>query len=260
MTRRGPYENADSKSSPRAVLIAASGAVLVLYYLLLKFVPVPGLGAGRLDSFGNLPAYIDRAVFGTRHLWAYGTTTGMGVTYDPEGILSTLPAIATLLIGIVAGEGIRKHHAGKKKLVSLLMAGGMLLVAGWLLQPFMPINKRLWTSTFVLVSSGVSLLVFALLYGVVDLRRSRWWTWPALVFGTNAIFAFVLSSVITTLTDRIPIASGGGSLTLHRWAYQHLFATWLVPVHASLAYAITIVLLNLVVIWPLHRKRIFLRF
>jgi predicted acyltransferase len=124
----------------------------------------------------------------------------------------------------------------------------------------MPINKRLWTITFVLVSSGVSLLVFALLYGVVDLRRSRWWTWPALVFGTNAIFAFVLSSVITTLTDRIPIASGGGSLTLHRWAYQHLFATWLVPVHASLAYAITIVLLNLVVIWPLHRKRIFLRF
>ena len=258
MTWRTRGEEAASKSR-RAVLMAVSAAALV-YYLLLKFVPVPGLGAGRLDSFGNLPAYIDRAVFGTRHMWAYGTTSGMGVTYDPEGILSTLPAIATLLIGILVGEWIRTQHAGKKKLVSLVLCGGMLLLAGWLLQPFMPINKRLWTSTFVLASSGVSLLVFALLYGVVDLRRSRWWIGPVVVFGTNAILAFVLSNVITTLTDRIHIASSsGGSLTLHRWAYQHLFATWLAPVHASLVYAITIVLLNLVLIWPLHRKRIFLR-
>lgn len=259
MTCRRRGEEAASKTE-RTVLMAVSGAVLVVYYLLLKFVPVPGLGAGRLDSFGNLPAYIDRAAFGTGHMWAYGTTSGIGVTYDPEGILSTLPAIATLLIGILTGEWIRTQRPGKKKLLSLVLFGGMLLIAGWLLQPFMPINKRLWTSTFVLASSGVSLLVFALLYGVVDLRRSRWWTWPALVFGTNAILAFVLSSVITTLTDRIHIASSSGSsLTFHKWAYQHLFATWLEPVHASLAYAITIVLLNLVLIWPLHRKRIFLR-
>lgn len=258
-TRRKRGEEEDSKSE-RTVLMAVSGAILVFYYLLLKFVPVPGLGAGRLDSFGNLPAYLDRAAFGTRHMWAYGTTSGMGVTYDPEGILSTLPAIATLLIGIVVGEWIRTQHPGKKKLLSLLLWGGMLLLAGWLLQSLMPINKRLWTSTFVLASSGVSLLVFALLYGVVDLRLSRWWTWPALVFGTNAILAFVLSSVITTLTDRIHItSSSGNSLTLHKWAYQHLFATWLEPVHASLAYAIAIVVRNLLLMWPLYRKRIFLR-
>jgi predicted acyltransferase len=250
-----------AKPGRRSILFAGvTAAILALYWALLKLVPVPGFGAGRLDSYGNLPAYIDRAVFGLQHLWPYGLTPGVGVTYDPEGILSTLPALTNVLIGILAGEWIRSKHSGRRKALMLIFAGAVLALSGWLLNPLLVINKRIWTSTFVLLSGGVSLLVFALCYWIIDLRRSRWWTPPALVFGTNAILAFALSSVLTTLSDRIhvPVANGP-RLSLHQWGDSYLFATWLSPVHASLAYAITIVLLNMVLIFPLYRKRIFLR-
>jgi len=242
-----------------AILAGATLAILAGYWALLKLVPVPGFGAGRLDSLGNLGAYIDRAILGTRHMWPWGLTPSHGVTYDPEGLLSTLPAIATLLLGILAGEWLRTGYSAKRKTLALALAGAILSMAGWLLHPLLPINKKLWTSTFVLFSGGVSLLVFSLCYAVLDLRRWKWWAPPALVFGTNAIVAFALSNVITTLTDRIHVPVGGGELTLHAWGYQFIFASWLRPVNASLAYAIAIVALNLAILLPLYRRRIFLR-
>jgi predicted acyltransferase len=124
----------------------------------------------------------------------------------------------------------------------------------------LPINKKLWTSTFVLFSGGVSTLMFSLCYAILDVRRWKWWAFPTLVFGTNAIVAFALSNVITTLTDRIHVPDGsGGTLTLHTWGYQCFLAIKLSPVHASLAYAVAIVMINLAVLLPLYRKRIFLR-
>jgi predicted acyltransferase len=253
-------QNERSKArTETAILASVTVAILACYCLLLKFVPVPGFGPGRLDSLGSLPAYIDRVVFGARHLWAYGITPGAGVTYDPEGILSTLPAIATVLIGILVGEWIRTRRSDRQKLVSLVLAGAVLLLAGWVLQPLLPINKRLWTSTFVLFTGGISILVFAFIYAIVDLRQSRWWNSPMLVFGTNAILAFLLSSLITSSLDHIHVAGGGAAISLHKWLYRHVFATWLAPIHASLLYAIAIVLVNLVLVYPLYRKRIFLR-
>ena len=133
------------------------------------------------------------------------------------------------------------------------------MLAGWFLHPWLPINKKILTSTFALLSSGVSLLAFCVWFVILDVRRWRWWAGPALIFGTNAIFAFVLSNVITTLSDRIHVRVGGGNLSLHAWGYQYGFASWMQPVHASLAYAITIVFLNLGIVGLLHRKRIFLR-
>jgi predicted acyltransferase len=242
-------------------IIAAVIAVLLgIYWALLKLVPVPGFGAGNLDSRGNLAAYIDRALFGTHHMWAYGTTPGYGVTFDPEGILSTSGALASLLIGVLAGEWMRSAHTTRRKIAGLLGCGAVLLFASWLLHPLLPINKKIWTSTFTLQSSGVSLLAFAFFYWIVDVQRWRWWTPPALVLGTNAILAFVFSTAMTTFSDRIHIPDANGApLTLHKWLYQHWFASWMVPVHASLGYAIMIVLLNVAILWPLYHRRIFLR-
>lgn len=231
--------------------------ILFGYWATLRFVPVPGFGTNRLDSLGYLGAYIDRAVFGINHLWAYGTTPGVGVTYDPEGILSTLPAIATTLIGVLTGEFLRVTRSLRANSGYLAAAGFLLFVAGVLLNPVFPINKRMWTSTFVLLSGGVALMLFALLLYVVDIKQWRRWSAPLLVFGTNAIFTFALSNVITMMTDRIHI--GAPPLSLHQWGNVHLFASWLPPVTASLAYAISIVLLNMLVVLPLYRKRIFLR-
>jgi predicted acyltransferase len=239
------------------VILSIIVVILAGYWALLKFFPVPGFGPGRLDSLGNLGAYIDRAVFGTNHLWAYGLTPGYGVTYDPEGLLSTLPALTNLLVGILVGAWLRTKSSPARKALAILAIGIVLFFAGRLLDPLMPINKRIYTPTFALLSIGFGMIAFSAFYWIIDIRRWRWWTPPALVFGTNAIFAFAISTVITSLFDLI--RAGGDRLSLHTWAYTHLFLPWLSPVHASLAYAITIVLLNLAIVLPLYRRRIFLR-
>jgi predicted acyltransferase len=243
-----------------AFLSGIAVALLAIYWALLKLVPVPGFGAGQLDSLGNIAAYVDRSLLGTNHLWAWGLTPGYGVTFDPEGLLSTLPAIASLLFGIIAGEWLLTEDSKNRQVLTLAGSGLVLALAGWILHPLLPINKKLWTSTFALFSGGVSVLIFSALYSILDIKRWRWWTPPALVLGTNAILAFALSNVITTLTDRVHVNLRDGSApTLHQWGYHALFATWLEPVHASLAYAIAILLLNIVLVYPLFRRRIFLR-
>jgi predicted acyltransferase len=131
----------------------------------------------------------------------------------------------------------------------------------------MPINKRIWTSTFALLSGGLTLLAFALLYWFLDIRSAPRWARPATgffrIFGTNAIAAFVLSSVITATLDAIHLRIGstgsGVAVSLHHAAYQHLFAPWLPLRIGSLAYALTIVALNATLLYPLYRKRIYLR-
>jgi len=227
--------------------------ILSGYWALLRFVPVPGFGANRLDSLGYLGAYVDRAVFGIHHLWPYGTTPGVGVTYDPEGILSTLPAIATTLIGVLAGELQRTKLSLTHKAAYLAASGLVFFGAGLLLNPSFPVNKRIWSSTFVLLSGGASLVVFAVLLYIIDLKQWKRWTPPLLVFGTNAILAFALSSMITVLTDRIHV----GSPTFHQWADGRGLATGMPAMDASLAYAIAVVLFNMAILWPLYRKRIF---
>ncbi len=248
--------NSDSSTRRRVlILIAVIVALVAGYWLTLRFVPVPGFGPNRLDSLGNFGAYIDRAVFTTRHMWAYGTTPGYGVTFDPEGLLTTLPATASLLIGLIAGELLRTKHSASRKVMVFALAGILLFLAGMALNPLLPINKKIWTSTFVILSSGFSLMALALCYWVVDIRRWRWWTPPALVFGTNAILAFALTNMITPLMNVIHVRGG---LRLQDWGDQ-LFLPWLSPVHASLAYALLLVGVNLAIVSVFYRKRIFLR-
>ncbi|MGA2889324.1 MAG: DUF5009 domain-containing protein [Terracidiphilus sp.] len=257
-TQAGPKAET-ARSSARVVLISSVAlSALALYWAMLKLVPVPGIGAGHLDSFGNLPAYIDRSVFGVNHLWAWGLTPGRGVTYDPEGILSTLPAMFSTLIGILAGEWSVTHRREWVKAAGLALMGVLLILAGWWLSPLLPLNKRIWTSTFALFSTGVSLLAFAVVYFVVDVWRCRRGITPALILGTNAILAFVVSSVITSLLS-LHFVWHGMSETPHEWLNDRLFVSWLPVYPASLGYAIVIVLLNILLIYPLYRKRIFVR-
>jgi predicted acyltransferase len=240
------------------IILGVVVAILAGYWLLLKFYPVPGFGPNRLDSLGNLGAYMDRRIFGINHLWAYGLTPRYGVTYDPEGILSTFPALTNLLFGILAGEWLKSKASATRKFWKLATIGMALLLAGWLLSPFLPINKRIWTSTFAVFSIGFSSLALAVCYWVVDIRRWRGWAYPALVLGTNAIFAFILSTIITSLADAVTFRTNTVTTGLHALGNQ-MFAAWLSPVHASLAYAIYIVLLNIGLVAPLYQKKIFLK-
>jgi len=249
--------NAKTLRTKVSILTGVIFAIFAGYWAVLMLIPAPGFGAGRLDSLGNLPAYIDRAVFGVNHLWAYGLTPGYGVTYDPEGLLSTLPALTLLLTGILVGEWLREKSSPVRKALAILAVGIVLLLAGRLLDPLLPMNKRIFTTTFALFSIGFSMIAFSVCYWIVDMRRWRWWTAPALIFGTNAIFAFALSTMITSLFDLIRV--GSERLTLHAWGDSHLFLPWLSPIHASLAYALVIVGLNLTIVSILYQRRIFVR-
>ena len=247
----------------RARRVGAIGGVCAVllagYWALLKLYPTPGFGPGRLDSLGSLPTVVDRAVFGVAHLWIWGLTPGYGVTYDSEGILSTTGALATVLFGVLAGELLQRDETRGRRCGQLAVFGTALWLAGLGLSPWLVQNKKILTSTFALSSSGLSLLALAGLFYVIDVRGwRRGWTLP-LIFGTNAIFAFVLSGVVTTLLDLFSVRTAKGPEHWHHWLHEQLFATWLPPRPSSLAYAVAIVLLNAALVYPLYRRRIFLR-
>ena len=235
---------------------AVTVGLLVVYGALLLVVPVPGHGAGNMDTRWNLPATIDRAVFTLPHLWAYGITPGVGVTFDPEGLLSTLGAIASTLFGVVIGDLLqwRRRLSGRQMSV-LAVVGVTLVAAGLALDPVMPIIKKIWTPSFSLLSSGVVLLVFLLCYWAVDVRGLRRGLTPLLVFGTNAIASFALGGILTSTLIAWRIHGRGA----YEWLYRHVFLPWLPPVNASLAYALTIVAIDCLLIGILYRRRIFLR-
>jgi predicted acyltransferase len=235
-------------------LIAGCAVVILAgYWAAMKFVPVPGYGIGRLDPEGNLGAYVDRKIMGG-HLW------DQSVTWDPEGLLSTLPAIATTLIGILTGEWLRSARSGPRKAAWLAAVGAVLLVVGRLLHPFFPINKNLWTSTYVIFTGGFGMLLLAACYWLVDLKGYRRWAAPFLVFGRNAIAVYFLSMLLVKAAISWGFTDSDGDYqTWYDWFYNAVFAPHAGPKNASLAFAIFYVLLWLVLMWPLDRKRIYIR-
>jgi predicted acyltransferase len=233
---------------------AVAVALLIGYWALMTFVPVPGYGAGHLGKEDNLGAYVDRTLM-PGHLWSES------VTWDPEGLLSTLPAIATLLIGILAGEWLRSGRSGSRKAVGLAAAGLVLLIAGRLLHPYFPINKNLWTSSFVLFTGGAAMLALAACYWIADVRAWRGWTPPFLVFGTNAILAYALAAIVSEISTDFEFSTAGGhETTLHGWIYDGYFLPRASPVNASLAFALFFVLVIFVLLLPFYRRKLFLRF
>ncbi len=235
------------------VMAGVAVALLVGYWALMTFVPVPGYGAGHLGKDDNLGAYVDRTLMGG-HLWSES------VTWDPEGFLSSLPAIASLLIGILAGEWLRSDREPLRKVLTLAAAGSVLLVAGLLLHPYFPINKNLWTSTFVLFTSGFAMLALGACYWIVDVRKWRGWTPPFLIFGMNAILAYALAALVSEIsTDFEFLTFHGHDTTLHGWIYDKYFVLHFNPVNASLAFGVFFVFVIFVLMWPFYRGKLFLR-
>jgi predicted acyltransferase len=229
-------------------------ALLAGYWLAMVLVPVPGHGAGDLSPDGNLAAWIDHLVLG-HHTWKKAPGSG-----DPEGILSTVPAIATALAGLFAGDWLRSPRARREKLRGLLFWGCAATVAGLILAPWFPINKNLWTSTYVVFTAGLALLLLAAAYSLVDIKQHDGWARPFSVFGTNAIVAFFGSTLMAKIALLIRWRSSGGeTITLQAWLYRHLFAVWLPDYVASLAWALLFVLIWWGIAAVLDRRRIFIK-
>lgn len=230
---------------------------LIGYWVILRFVPVPGFGVpGRdipfMDPERNLVAWFDRTLFPGR---LYNGTR------DPEGMISNLPAIGTVLLGVLTGQWLRSERTNRSKVVAMFGFGTAGLIAGLVWNRWFPINKNLWTSSFVLLTAGFALVFLAFLYSVLEIKNYRGiWTMPFLVLGMNAIVGFVADSLVYgpgyMFTAHGP---GGTRMNWHETAQAYLQSWGLSVSNASLVYSVSAVLFCWFLLWLLWRKRILLK-
>ncbi|HVQ37477.1 MAG TPA: DUF5009 domain-containing protein [Pyrinomonadaceae bacterium] len=227
-------------------------ALLLIYWLLMTRLHAPGFAAGDLSKEGSLASFIDRTILGP-HIWKAGKV------YDPEGLLSTIPAIATALFGVLTGQWLRTGKTAFEKVAGLFVAGAVCTVIGWCWNPFFPINKSLWTSSYVFFTGGLALQFLAFCYWLIDIKKYQRWAKPFVVFGVNAIVLFVGTGVMARSMGLIKLPWGATTISLQGWIFQKLFLSWASPIHASLAYAIAFILLWLGLMWILYSRKIFIK-
>jgi predicted acyltransferase len=248
--------------SNRAWAIAIALLVaLVGYWVLVRWVPVPGAGMpGRdvpfMDVRQNLVSWIDRQVF-PHHLYRDAPDHNVR---DPEGLLSDLPAIGTALMGMLTGVWLRTRRSIPVKARGLAGAaiGSLALGYGWAL--WFPLNKNMWTSSYVLVAGGYSLALVTLAYWAVEQKGWRTgWTWIWLVFGSNAIAAYMFSELLPGVLYNLHFASGGKRTDVITFVFNHVFAHIPDPGWAAFAYSVSFTAICFVPVWMLYRRRIFLK-
>lgn len=229
-------------TSLRGQLITAA-ALIVSYYAIMTLIPAPGYAPGDLSVEGNLAHYVDKLILG-RHNYANTKT------WDPEGILSTLPAIATCLLGVLAGHILKTGLHIDARARKLAMIGAGLAASGLMLNTWHPINKKLWTSSFTLFMAGFDFVLFAAMLWLIDHRRFVRPFRPFAILGMNAIAIYMTSELLITILDRI-----GGREAL----FRSLFLPLASPVNASLLFALAYATLHLLLAYFLYHRRWFLR-
>jgi len=233
-----------------------AGAFLGVYWLLIAFVPVPGYGAGVLEPTGNLAWYIDSQIL-AGHTWRGAPVPG----FDPEGILSTLPAISTLLFGVLTGHMLRMPKSQEEKTSWMFFAACALLLAGLVMDNWLPINKNLWTSSYSVFMAGMALLVFAWSYWIIDVKGYRRGMKPFAIYGMNAITVFVLAGVFGRLMGMISVGTSdeGKAISLKTWIYTTAFTPLAGPYDASLLFALAFVMFLYAIAYIMYRKNWFLK-
>jgi predicted acyltransferase len=229
-------------------LIAA--LLLAGYSAALWLVPVPGIGAGVLTPEGNLGGWLDRVLMG-KHIYKGGP-------HDPEGLLGTLPATATVLIGFWAGRFVKAAERTWRTVILLLGAGVACVLAGWWLAHVdVPLNKPMWSSSYVVFTAGWALITLGACFASSEVLGWRKFGRPWEIYGVNAIFAFVASGLLARVLGWISFVPDGAdaAVRLNQLIFNRGFASWLTPMNASLAYAVVNVMLWWVVCWGMWRKR-----
>jgi predicted acyltransferase len=238
--------------------VAAGTAVVALlgYWILMRWVPIPGIGVpthgvALLDPNQNWVAYLDRKLLPGR-LYE-------GVR-DPEGLLSDIPAMGSILFGVLTGIWLRRPKSLTSKAAGLLAAAISGLVLGEIWNVWFPINKKLWTSSYVLFAAGCTLLLLTVCFYAVEIKKwTRGWTYPWLVFGSNAITAYVFSELLAGALNTIPAHDGSRLTSLQAVIYQRFFFPLVNPSFGSLLYSISFVLVCFVPVWLMYRKKIFIK-
>jgi len=228
--------------------------ILVAYALIL------GLGNGYEFSLDNIIARIDNSILGSDHMY-HETAGGESISLDPEGILSTLPCIAHVLIGYLVGRMILSVHNNTERVRTMLLWGTVMLLAGWLLQYGIPCGKKMWSSTFVMITCGMAMCIQAMLIHFVDIQGKKGaWARFFESFGVNPLALYLIGTVLAILFGAIPVGhdAEGGNITIHSAVYN-FFTTFSNEYTASALYAISFVLLNWVIGHVLYKKKIFIK-
>ncbi len=253
--------------------VGISIVLLLGYWLLMTVIPVPGCEVTTInDKACNLAAYLDRLILTENHIWRGGKV------YDPEGILSTIPAIVTTISGVLAGTWLKggdrrqvtgdkttdlslvTRHSSPEKVSGLFFFGVTLLVLGLIWNSYFPMNKALWTSSYVLATTGIALLVLGCCYWLIDIKGYERWAWPFKVFGANALALFVFTGFFARMLSAYRVNGADGQLiSIQKVVMQSVFLTVFSPIDASLAFAISFILLWLFLMWLLYRKRIYVK-
>ena len=253
------------RTGVRGQVIWTAG-LLLGYWLLMAFAPFPvnvhgqtRYISGGFEKGDNFSAYVDDLVLngpviGT-HVWKTAKT------WDPEGIVSTIPAIATCLFGILTGHLLRSRRRPEEKTAWLMVAGALLMWLGQIMNLWLPINKNLWTSSYSVFMAGLAMICLGVYYWFIDVKSCRTFVKPFAIYGMNAITVFVLAGVLGRILGAIKIAvSANKSLSLQGWLYEMFFTPLASPKNASLLWAILYVLLLYLVAWVMYRKKRFVKF
>jgi predicted acyltransferase len=233
--------------------LGITAGLLLGYWALLTLVPVPGFGAGVLSAEGNLAAYVDSKLL-AGHMWATSRT------WDPEGVLSTLPALASTLLGVLTGHWVACAPSPARAARGVLLGGAAATVLGGVWALVFPLNKSLWTSSYALWTGGISLLALGALLWLVDARGLDRWVKPLEVLGCNALAAFVLSGGMTRAMSLIRLTGADGhAVDLKTTLYRAVFVPLAPPALASFLWSAAYLLLWLGVTSLLYRKRLFIK-
>ncbi|MCH2082772.1 MAG: DUF5009 domain-containing protein [Saprospiraceae bacterium] len=227
--------------------------LLLAYWALMTVVPVPGGIAPNLEAATNLGAWLDRTLL-DGHLWSQSKT------WDPEGLLSTLTAIVTGISGALVGLWLKAKKGAYETVSGILAVGSILVALGLIWDMTFPINKKIWTSSYVLYTSGVAMLFLGVIYWLVDILQYKRWTYPFVVYGMNALFVYILSGIFAKLMYYIRWRDSAGELmTAQSWVYENCYQSILSDYNASLAYALTNVLLLWLISLALYKRNIFIK-
>ncbi len=234
-------------------LVKISFFILVGYWLLLMSY---GFYSGQ-DPYSlkyNLILVIDSFLLGENHL--YG---GTGIQFDPEGLLSTIPSIVTILIGFLVGTMIKTTNDHQDNIQRMIVLGSLLIITGWLWSFGFPINKQLWTSSYVLYTAGIAIILLSGMIWMADIKKIDWWTKPFVILGSNAIFLYVLSSLWVKILLKISFELDGKIVSGYFYLYKTIFQPIAGNINGSLFFAISHVLMFLLILTWMHRKKIFIR-
>jgi predicted acyltransferase len=229
------------------------GFILLFYWVLMA------VTCSYLENDSSLVSIIDRAVLGTSHMYTDYLPDGSKVIFDPEGLLSTLPCIAHVLLGFLAGKMISETQNNGEKIQKLFIFGTIILFIGFLLNYGFPINKKIWSSSFVLTTCGLASLLLALLIWIIDMKGKKRWSVFFESFGVNPMFIYVIAGILSILLSNIGFLNYGERTSLHGFVYNQ----WLMPVFGdylgSLVFAILFVCLNWLIGHILYKKKIYIK-